>query len=285
MSSQGAEDGATKKLKWETKIHLFLATKSGYVEIVQEIIKLYPQSVEHVDDKGRNILHIEIKYRQLKVFELVTKMGLPLSRLERKLDLDGNSILHTVGKKIKDYVPEKMQGPALELQEELHCLYIPGGTDDATGYPVLVNHPFFVVFTVADVLSISFALTSVVVFLAITTSPFRLVDFSHSLPNKLRRGLTLLFLSVFMMMIALGTTILLMIHKGEELTKTILYAVSFMPVGLCALSYFPLYLSLSKTFENFLEKAWCVIPLSRPRETKFYTRTSNPSNHQSTMSV
>ena len=120
MSSQAAEDGATKKPKGETKIPLFLATKSGYVEIVQEIIKLYPQSVEHVDDKGRNILHIAIKYRQLKIFELVTKMGLPLSRLVRKLDLDGNSILHTVGKKIKDYVPEKMQGPALELQEELH---------------------------------------------------------------------------------------------------------------------------------------------------------------------
>ena len=140
-------------------------------------------------------------------------------------------------------------------------------------------------FTVADVLSISFALTSVVVFLVITTSPFRLVDFSHSFPNKLKRGLTLLFLFVFMMMIALGATILLMIHKGEEWTKTILYAVSFMPVGLFALSYFPLYLSLSKTFENFLEKAWRVILLSRPRETKFYTRTANPSNHQSTMSV
>ena len=26
---------------------------------------------------------------------------------------------YTVGKKNKDYVPEKMQGPALELQEEL----------------------------------------------------------------------------------------------------------------------------------------------------------------------
>ncbi|XP_030972744.1 ankyrin repeat-containing protein At5g02620-like isoform X3 [Quercus lobata] len=349
MSSQAAEDGATKKLKGETKIPLFLATKSGYVEIVQEIIKLYPQSVEHVDDKGRNILHIAIKYRQLKIFELVTKMGLPLSRLERKLDLDGNSILHTVGKKIKDYVPEKMQGPALELQEELHwfervkkvtpshfiahrnnqrltaeglfqktnnvlrqkavewikrtsegcsimavliatvafaaAYTVPGGTDEDTGYPVLVHHPFFAVFTVADVLSISFALTSVVVFLAITTSPFRLVDFSHSLPNKLRRGLTLLFLSVFMMMIALGATILLMIHKGEDWTKTILYAVAFMPVGLFALSYFPLYLSLSKTFENFREKAWRVISLSRPRETNFYTRTSNPSNHQSTMSV
>ncbi|KAF3955939.1 hypothetical protein CMV_018899 [Castanea mollissima] len=45
-------------------------------------------------------------------------MELPLKRLVRKLDGDGNSILYTVGKKSKDYVPD-MQGPALELQEEL----------------------------------------------------------------------------------------------------------------------------------------------------------------------
>ena len=42
-----------------------------------------------------------------------------MRRLTRKIDEDGNSILHTVGKESKDYVPEKMQGPALELQDEL----------------------------------------------------------------------------------------------------------------------------------------------------------------------
>ena len=46
-------------------------------------------------------------------------MELPMRRLTRKIDEDGNSILHTVGKESKDYVPEKMQGPALELQDEL----------------------------------------------------------------------------------------------------------------------------------------------------------------------
>ncbi|KAK7850369.1 hypothetical protein CFP56_001003 [Quercus suber] len=46
-------------------------------------------------------------------------MELPMRRLTRKIDEDGNSVLHTVGKKSKDYVHEKMQGPALELQDEL----------------------------------------------------------------------------------------------------------------------------------------------------------------------
>ena len=34
---------------------------------------------------------------------------------------------------------------------------IPGGSNDKTGVPILLNQPFFVVFTLADVLSISFA--------------------------------------------------------------------------------------------------------------------------------
>ena len=98
---------------------LFLATKSGCIEIVKEILKIYPQAVEHIDNEGRTILHVAIKYRQLEVFKLVLKMEVPMRWLVRRLDNDGNSILHMVGIKIDGYVPEKMRGPALELQEEL----------------------------------------------------------------------------------------------------------------------------------------------------------------------
>ena len=164
---------------------------------------------------------------------------------------------------------------------------IPGGSNGQTGAPVLLNQPFFVVFTVADVLSISFALTSVVVFLGITASPFRFADFRHSLPNKLTYGLTLLFFSVLIMMIAFAATVLLMIQNGEGWKKVILYAVSFIPVGLFALSYYPLYRSLSKTYRYLLKKAWQVISQSHclSRETKGVTLTSNSPNPQYTMSV
>ena len=72
---------------------------------------------------------------------------------------------------------------------------IPGGPDQKTGFPVLLNRPFFVVSTATDVLSLACALTSVVIFLSILTAPFRLEDFKHSLPNKLMLGLTFLFFS------------------------------------------------------------------------------------------
>lgn len=296
---------------------LILATKSGIVEIVEEILRLYPQAVEHVDDEGRNVLHVAIKYRELKIFELVTKMEVPMKRLVRKIDNEGNSILHTVGIKRKDFVSEKMEGPAFLLQEELlwfervekvtpphfishhnsqnlsaECLFItanselrssakewmkstaegssvvavliatvafaaaytvPGGPNQSTGVPVLVNKPFFVVFTVSDVLSLTFALTSVVTFLSILSSPFRFKDFKHTLPNKLMAGFTFLFLSVAMMMVAFGSTIFLTIYNKENWAKVTLYTVSFIPVCIFALSYFPLYSSLSKTYKYLLE--------------------------------
>ena len=113
MSSFRTEEEATK-------IPLFLATRSGYVEIVQEILTLYPQAVEHIDERGRNILHIAIKYRHLKIFKLVTKMDLSLKRLVRKLDDEGNSILHTVGKKIRSMCLKRCK--ALHWNCKMSCI-------------------------------------------------------------------------------------------------------------------------------------------------------------------
>lgn len=61
---------------------LFLATKNGCLEIVKEILRVYPWAVEHIDHQGRTILHVAIKYRQMEVLELVEQMGLLVKRLE-----------------------------------------------------------------------------------------------------------------------------------------------------------------------------------------------------------
>ncbi|KAG2688460.1 hypothetical protein I3760_09G096300 [Carya illinoinensis] len=264
--------------------------KFGCIDIAKEILKCYPQAIGHIDDKGRNILHIAIGHCQLEIFNLVKKKEVPMKRLVRKFDSEGNSILHVVGLKKRKYVAKKISGPALELRDEMlwfessRSLYmflmvfvcsvwrctvvavliatvafaaaytVPGGPNIQTGAPILVNKPFFVVFTVTDILSLSFALTSVVIFLSIVSSPFRLIDFKESLPKKLMLGFTFLFLSVSMMMFALAATVLLMIQNRESWTKVILYALSFLPVGIFALSYFPLYASLSETYNANLLK-------------------------------
>ncbi|THG15106.1 hypothetical protein TEA_014023 [Camellia sinensis var. sinensis] len=307
---------------------LFLATKLGIIEIVEQILKKYPQAAEHIDHHGRNILHIAIKYRQIHIFDfLEKKMEISMMRLIQKIDNNGNSVLHTVALRPDGYKDEKMRSPALVLQEDLllferlnkiyatlftkhfnndrqtakqlfvsnnallhkeaidwlkrtaeNCSIvavliatvafaaaytIPGGPSQTTGYPILLDQPFFVVFTMTDVLSLTLALTSVIVFLSILTSPFRFKDFKCSLPQKLMLGITLLILSVSMMMLAFGATVILMIHNKERWTKLALYLVAFLPVSVFALTYLPLYLSLMRTSSKYLLRKigeafrWC----------------------------
>ncbi|KAM3701369.1 hypothetical protein ACJW30_05G166300 [Castanea mollissima] len=108
-----------QQLKQGEVTPLFLATISGCVEIVKEILRMYPQAVEHLDDERQTILHVAIKYRQLEVFKHVSKMEVPMRWLVRRLDINGNTILHMVGMPRHDYVPKKMLVPAFQLQEEL----------------------------------------------------------------------------------------------------------------------------------------------------------------------
>ncbi|XP_044483287.1 ankyrin repeat-containing protein ITN1-like isoform X1 [Mangifera indica] len=330
----------------EAETPLFLATQSGCLQIVKEILKTYPQAVEHIDDEGRNILHVAIKYRQLEIFELVKEKEAPMRRLVRKIDNNGNTILHMVGVKRKDFVPEKMEGPALVLHEELHwyqrvkdvslphflnhqnnmrltaealfasanvdlrltskewlkhttegcslvailiatvafaaAYTVPGGSNESTGYPVLINEPFFVVFTVSDVLSLTFSLASVVMFLSILTSPFRLEDFKNSLPNKMNVGFTFLFLSVCLMMVAFAATILLMIKNKENWAKIVLYTCSLIPVAIFSLSYFPVYVgtSITRGCKYLANKGKQLIPRSFQallKDSSRFSKSSSPS--------
>jgi hypothetical protein len=136
---------------------------------------------------------------------------------------------------------------------------MPGGPNQTTGFPLLLDNPFFVVFIATDILSLAFALTSVVMFLSILASPYHFDDFRHSLPNKLMLGVTLMFLSVFMMMIAFAATILLVISFKKGWTKTLLYFLSLTPVVVFAL---PSYFSLKMTCKYFLDKITQAIPWS-----------------------
>ncbi|CAH2051076.1 unnamed protein product [Thlaspi arvense] len=224
----------------------------GIIEIVEEIIKVYPQAVEYIDYEGHGILHGAVKYRKMDIFHLLLKkMKQPMTLHTRKLDRKGNSLLHLVGIRVDTETVEKMGSPLVVLQEDLvrlesikqitnylinhrnndgktadelfaetykdlrinatdwlkrtaeNCSIVgvliatvafaaaytvPGGLNQETGYPILQHKKFFVIFTFTDVLSLAFALTSVITFLSILTSPFRLKDFMSPLPQKLVLG-------------------------------------------------------------------------------------------------
>ena len=158
---------------------------------------------------------------------------------------------------------------------------MPGGPNQSTGLPVLLFEPLFLVFTGTDVLSLTFALMAVVIFLSILTAPFRLMDFKNSLPNKLMFGFTFLFLSISMMMISFSATIVLMIRSKQRWTKIILYSLSFFPVVIFALAYLPLYISLLQTLEYLVNKLIQGFKYSRPSFLSKETQNSSyPIEHQ-----
>ncbi|KAJ0702462.1 putative PGG domain, ankyrin repeat-containing domain superfamily [Helianthus annuus] len=286
---------------------LLLATIHGCTEIVEEIVKVYPQAIEHIDHEGRNILSLAILHRRIEIIDLVDRLNIQKTRVRRNIDNYGNTLLHLVGEKV-DNPTEDLKGPALVLQEDAllfkrvketcitldtmrlnskgktaeqvffesnnklraeakewmsenakNCSIVavliatvafaaaytvPGGPDSKTGHPVLKNQPLFLIFTIADAISLSSSLTSVIIFLNIVTSSFHFKDFEKSLFQKLHLGLTLLIISVAMMMVAFAATLILTISSGRKWTDITLYSVSFFPVLIFVFTYIKFYKQL-----------------------------------------
>nr|GEZ63928.1 putative ankyrin repeat-containing domain, PGG domain protein [Tanacetum cinerariifolium] len=286
---------------------LLLATIHGCTKIVEEILKVYPQAIEHIDHDGRNILSLAILHRRIEIIDLVDRMRIQKQRVRRNIDNYGNTLLHLVGERV-DEQNEELKGPALVLQEDTllfkrvkdwssavdimrlnskgktaekvffennnklrsdakewmsenakNCSIIavlistvafaaaytvPGGPDSKTGHPVLKNKPLFLIFTIADAISLSSSLTSVIIFLNILTSSFHFKDFEKSLFQKLHLGLTLLIFSVAMMMVAFAATLILTISGGRKWTDITLYCVSFFPVLIFMFTYIRFYKQL-----------------------------------------
>ncbi|XP_034893555.2 uncharacterized protein [Populus alba] len=130
---------------------------------------------------------------------------------------------------------------------------VPGGSDD-NGTPNFINSPYFLVFTVSDVLSLASSLTSLVVFLSLLTSPFEQQEFHFSLPRKLLFGFTFLFLAVITTMLSFGATILILIQSEKKLTTLLLSIAAFLPVLVFAIMQFRLYVSFMGSTFNILKK-------------------------------
>ncbi|TXG70473.1 hypothetical protein EZV62_005408 [Acer yangbiense] len=139
---------------------------------------------------------------------------------------------------------------------------VPGGTNDSNGRPILLHSPFFLFFTVMDVVSLSCSLTAVVMFLSVVTSPFELHDFLLSLPRRLTLGFALLFMSVATTMLAFTSTIVLIIHLDQrrQWTMTLICSAAFFPVSVLALTHFPLFVSFLIAWKNLFKFVWKVLP-------------------------
>jgi hypothetical protein len=131
---------------------------------------------------------------------------------------------------------------------------VPGGNDQR-GHPIFLHSPFFLFFTIMDVVSLVSSLTYVLMFLSILTSPFKQENFLKSLPRKLMIGFTLLFLSMTTTMLSFTATIFLINpFEKKALTVTLINIAVLLPVSVFALMQFPLYVALSSKMHSLIKK-------------------------------
>ncbi|XP_074291825.1 uncharacterized protein LOC141618630 isoform X2 [Silene latifolia] len=125
----------------------------------------------------------------------------------------------------------------------------------------------FRIFLISDSLSLIFSTASVLMFLSILTSRYAEKKFLQSLPQKLMAGLTLLFISIFTMMVAFIATFQIVFNHRYAWIATSL--LSCIPILLFGLQEFPLL------FEVLRSTIDCKF-IFKPRNQLFPLVTSAP---------
>lgn len=120
---------------------------------------------------------------------------------------------------------------------------VPGGNIQDTGYPMFLHEKAFMVFIIADAISLFSSSTSVLMFLGILTSRYAEDDFLKSLPTKLIIGLSTLFFSIVTMMVSFCATLILML-EGELNLIIPLVLLASIPVTLFIFLQFPLLVEI-----------------------------------------
>ena len=97
---------------------LLSAARHGIIEIVDVILKLYPESIEVINGRDENIFHLVVRYRRKKILDLLQNLPTPTSRLIRRFNCDSDSILHQAAylrvRQLRD-----RPGEALRMQSEV----------------------------------------------------------------------------------------------------------------------------------------------------------------------
>ncbi|GJZ91979.1 ankyrin repeat-containing protein, partial [Tanacetum coccineum] len=113
---------------------------------------------------------------------------------------------------------------------------VPGGYQQDNGFPIFIDESAFMVFVIADAISLFSSSTSLLVFLSILTSRYGQRDFLYSLPRKLMIGLVTLFISVAAMMVTFSASFFVLYHNKLKWVPILIATCAAMPViGFAAL--------------------------------------------------
>ncbi|XP_022897807.1 uncharacterized protein LOC111411513 isoform X2 [Olea europaea var. sylvestris] len=115
---------------------------------------------------------------------------------------------------------------------------VPGG-NHSTGIPNFSNEGFFKVFAISDALALFFSITSVLSFLSIYTSRYKVRDYLFDLPIRVIVGLISLFFSLICLVMAFSCTLFLVFAKKNVLLLTPIITLSCIPVVLYVILQLP----------------------------------------------
>ncbi|XP_076895122.1 uncharacterized protein LOC143547624 [Bidens hawaiensis] len=124
------------------------------------------------------------------------------------------------------------------------AITVPGGNSGDTGHPLYAKEASFLIFAVADAISLFSSTTSLLLFLSILTARYAEQDFLFTLPSRLIMGLATLFLSTTSMMIAFGASLYLLFGQGKDWILIPIAALSCLPITCFVTLQFPLLAEL-----------------------------------------
>ncbi|KAL7228465.1 hypothetical protein ACSBR2_007224 [Camellia fascicularis] len=101
------------------QLALFQATSHGIVEIVEQILRSYPNAIYLKNDNEQSIFHLAIECRHEKVFNLIHQVGEFKTIFLTQRDKLKNNALHLAGKLAPQQQRYLKAGPALQMQREL----------------------------------------------------------------------------------------------------------------------------------------------------------------------
>ncbi|XP_075113007.1 uncharacterized protein LOC107796168 isoform X2 [Nicotiana tabacum] len=96
---------------------LMQASKLKINELVVEILRIYPEAVETLDEEGRNILHVAVKHKNRFLFDYLVKTVAHKDRILADIDQKGNTILHYAAN-----VGSPFRTSTAEHEEEIWCI-------------------------------------------------------------------------------------------------------------------------------------------------------------------
>nr|GEX18077.1 ankyrin repeat-containing protein [Tanacetum cinerariifolium] len=106
---------------------------------------------------------------------------------------------------------------------------VPVGYNQNDGIPMFKRKSTFVVFVVADAISLILSSASILTFLSILTSRYAERDFERSLPMKLMFGLVALFLSIGTMMVTFSVSFFALYHKQMKWIPILISVFAITP--------------------------------------------------------